>query len=162
MTPPHIIAGQPGVPPGQASGLPPGMMQTLQDAAGNRGMVGPRSDMRQQIFNGIGQGVSDFRNALMDWRALRPDGGFADQQARQDYFAQRPHFMDFFHFGGALNTPGAPAPGPATQLPTQLPPTGVQTNPVASQMPIAPPGMVGTTMGVIGASGGGNGQLPIY
>ena len=174
MHPGPIQGGNTGFVPPQQGGspvptsLPPGAMTALGNQAGMVGMqngyhgLAPfmqKFDGGNGFFGDFRQHFQDYRNALMDWRGQMPDNPASNLQAFQDWRSQRPDIRTYFFGNPPVMSPGpggAPIPGPTNQQPAP------QQAPVVSQTPVNPAGMVGTTMGVIGATGGGNGQLPTY
>jgi hypothetical protein len=104
----------------------PPMMPPNQGPGGNPGFGGHGPGFHDMIKGDI----QNFRNALMDWRGLRPDftaGGDMSQfrQQMMDWRGQRPTPMDYFGNllpgSGQVMTPGgggtgAPLQGPNGQM----------------------------------------------
>jgi hypothetical protein len=122
---------------------------------GNAQNMHPGSAIPTDPVSPAGGFAQSYRNALMDWRGQRPQRGAMQPgdftQQLMGWVQDRPHFRDFRQ--PPMATPGV---GGALQ-PMQPQP---QHNQIVSQMPVN--SGVGTTMGVIGAMGGGNGQFPAY
>ena len=128
---------------------PPGQMATTSiPAAGGHSFGGNNPfKLGQGMFQGVGTVRQPIIEALKAWRDSRPDFATMDPEARRaaimDWIGGRQGFMDIRQGGAIPPIPGAPGVAPPQGIAVGEP------NPAAVSN-MAPPGMVGTNLGIPG------------